>query len=377
MDVMKPKYPLGYLGSLLVGSVLSWGYFYYLLSTPLAVCWYRLGFSSAYPSMLAALILTALVGVLVVLSRKIFSFARTFWSLAWVFAWLIMMLGVDAVIQYQTVGVGESWNIKSLIAGIVCVIVAGMGYRWMLEGKRKHTRVSMPHLWKEFTLMIIAFWILCLGTSPNKVSLQQMRYEVDIFRSDDVATTHLKNDFVTVADDNLTCLRAYLMAQEGKLGDMFFTYPVSSNVEALLPHGRNSFFLLNKNLADKYFKKERKHGEPIESYLKRVVEDKTSPKSAVDYLLCSYLVDRRLDAFAGLLKENYQLTKLPVHYREALLLYVHLRTNPLYDYKNDVLEADFADFQTMENQYPDSVVRTNKVRDVYGKTYWWYYFYRQ
>ena len=73
----------------------------------------------------------------------------------------------------------------------------------------------------------------------------------------------------------------------------------------------------------------------------------------------------------------YTITKtLPKHYREALVLYTHLRSNPLVDYHDDILDADYRDYQDLEHKYANPQERKNMIRDTYGKTYWYYYDYR-
>ena len=39
------------------------------------------------------------------------------------------------------------------------------------------------------------------------------------------------------------------------------------------------------------------------------------------------------------------------------------------------MEADFQDFQDLKRKYSDQTECRNKLRDVYGTTYWYYYFY--
>ena len=39
------------------------------------------------------------------------------------------------------------------------------------------------------------------------------------------------------------------------------------------------------------------------------------------------------------------------------------------------MEADFQDFQSLEDKYKNTTERRNMLCDVYGNTYWFYYFY--
>ena len=122
-------------------------------------------------------------------------------------------------------------------------------------------------------------------------------------------------------------------------------------------------------------------------------------KSNTDILLCSYLLDRNIDAFAKAIvkisnlcntsnssnvsntinntcTQNTITRSLPKHYREALILYTHLRSNPIVVFHDDIIDADYRDYQEMERKYANSQERQTMLRDTYGKTYWYYYDYQ-
>lgn len=66
---------------------------------------------------------------------------------------------------------------------------------------------------------------------------------------------------------------------------------------------------------------------------------------------------------------------LPRHYREALTLYTHSRSNPSVVFRDDVMDTDFNDLQALEKLHPDMLERRLAVFDQYKGTYWWYYEY--
>ena len=100
-----------------------------------------------------------------------------------------------------------------------------------------------------------------------------------------------------------------------------------------------------------------------------------------DYQLCGLLIDRKLDDFVSLLLsssssgDSLDTARLPLHYREALTLYNHLRRHPVLIYRNPVMEEDFRNLQELERKYPDATERQGKVEDLYGLTYYYYYKY--
>ena len=100
-----------------------------------------------------------------------------------------------------------------------------------------------------------------------------------------------------------------------------------------------------------------------------------------DYELCGLLIDRRIDEFVDLLLlpsasgDSLDTTHLPLHYREALTLYNHLRRHPRLIYRNPVMEEDYRNLQELERKYSDATERKGKVEDWYGRTYYYYYNY--
>ena len=105
---------------------------------------------------------------------------------------------------------------------------------------------------------------------------------------------------------------------------------------------------------------------------------RTHRKAACDYLLTACLLDKNLNQFALIVRQLYaDIRSLPKHYREALILYTHLRSNPVIIYKDDVLDADFKDFQELDKKFSDKNMQRNAVRQVYGNTYWYYYFFQE
>jgi len=92
-------------------------------------------------------------------------------------------------------------------------------------------------------------------------------------------------------------------------------------------------------------------------------------------LLCAYLLDGNLDLFVKTLPKFYNVREnLPKHYREALTLYMHQSGHPTIVYRNNVMEADFEDFQVLRLKNKDTRIQYSTLRDSYGKTYWFYYY---
>ncbi|MBR1400590.1 MAG: hypothetical protein IJ562_03250 [Prevotella sp.] len=155
---------------------------------------------------------------------------------------------------------------------------------------------------------------------------------------------------------DLVMLRAYALEKNHQLGDKLFQYPMVKGGSAILyPDSSTEQRFL-----------------PLEQ-IRRLAEDKQS----VDYRLCGLLLDKQLDAFAKSVTKYYDVSSptLPKHYKEALTLYTHKRSNRVITYYDSVVDADYEDFLKLVNGSSKDISQTS-ARDVYGNTYWYYYVYQ-
>ena len=72
---------------------------------------------------------------------------------------------------------------------------------------------------------------------------------------------------------------------------------------------------------------------------------------------------------------DYVSQLLPRHYREALVLYNHLRANPVVVYHDNVMDTDFKDLQKLRRTFADKKAAQVAISRNYGGTYWYYYYY--
>lgn len=177
-------------------------------------------------------------------------------------------------------------------------------------------------------------------------------------------------------DSSLTMLRVWTLSEQGRLGDKLFTYPLTGNSDAMLPNGKSVKLMmapegkLYKELGVVFKEKMR----PIK-YLEKLHEKHFATLKAHDWLLCAYLLDCNLDAFAKALPKYYDVGKpLPQGYREALVLYNHTQNNVGIAYANAVIDADYEDFVSLAHNENNPQKRLSILKDNYGKTYWFYFF---
>lgn len=154
-------------------------------------------------------------------------------------------------------------------------------------------------------------------------------------------------------DSTLTLLRFIAMSKLGILADSLFTQPVVGGTGSLMRMENVHPYLFDKK------------------FLSRT--------KTFDYKLCALLAEGDLDNFARKLQNRYDTSDtlacdtLPRHYREALVLYQHLRQNPVTAYKDPVLETDYEDMRKLQEGCLDDKERNLKFWQTYRNTYWYYY----
>lgn len=235
---------------------------------------------------------------------------------------------------------------------------------------------GIKQLWVSLLLMLVMCFTTCAIGSNDALFHYRMRMESLMMarRYPAAAQVGLREE---KTDSSLTFLRIWNLSKSHKLGDRLFEYPLVGRSDAMLPNGTSVKLMmmpeteLYRDLGVVFVQKMR----PID-YLVTLHKKRYATKTAHDWLLCAYLLDADLDGFVATLPIYYKVDSLlPKHYREALTLYNHLRNQPKVTYKEAVLEADYEDFTKLRRTYSDVRQRYSAVRDSYGKTYWFYYFY--
>ena len=179
------------------------------------------------------------------------------------------------------------------------------------------------------------------------------------------------------SDANLTMLRAYSLAREGRLGEELFKYPVSGTSESLVPDiSDTKMLMLSPDSVYRMLGAIPRQGMTTDTYLKAIIRSGQATSVVDDYRLCGMLIDKNLDDFVRLLVKTRKIDdSLPLHYREALILYCHRRSNPVVVYKNTVMDTDYDDMQRLEAEAKTPEERRLQVFKQFSGTYWEYYDY--
>ena len=233
------------------------------------------------------------------------------------------------------------------------------------------------YLWPNLGILFLSFAVAGSLAETNDVYHYRLKAERMIAMGQDAEALEVGRKSLD-ADRSLTAMRVFALDRMGKLGERLFEYPQYSGSEGLVPERSDTAYahgwvnLLYRHLGGKPGKV-----KSVTQFLERLSGLPSATSSVADYLLCAYLLDKNLDAFAAALPKYYAIDEnLPLHYKEAVVLYDRLRTAPSVLYRDAAVETNLNDFVRHGAQYRHPVERANQCRRMYGHTYWWYYYYQ-
>lgn len=216
--------------------------------------------------------------------------------------------------------------------------------------------------WQSLLLLCVMMLLTTLVASNDRIFHQRMKMEC-LMKEGKYAEALEVGKKTLDTDSSLVMLRTACLYKTGSMGDRLFTYPLVGGSKAMTIDSVTTKAMMWK--APKWLTPPSKW---MMQRKKRYVEPE-------DYKLCGLLLDKKLDQFVQEVQRHYDVTAptLPKHYAEALMLYTHRRTHPSLVYSNNVMEADFQDYQALEHKFANPLERQSALRDTYGNTYWYYF----
>ena len=246
-----------------------------------------------------------------------------------------------------------------------------------VESDRDFSLFSRP-MWINALLM--ALQIICVAWIGNTNAVCHYRMQTETLLADGDYRKALEVGKQSLESDaNLLMLRMYALARENALGERLFEYPITANVDQILPtNGLTRMYYCSEDSLYRFL-----GGRPVKAmtpmHFLDLLErrDSVVSRQVADYKLCGLLIDRQIDRFAREVGKYYPLDDhLPKHYREALVLYTHSRSNPVVVYHHAVTDEDWRNLQELEKRFPDATERKGRVEEQYRGTYWYYYRYK-
>lgn len=233
------------------------------------------------------------------------------------------------------------------------------------------------YTWQNLLQMLIMMMLCVFLSNNDRVFHERMKMErlmVEGQYEQALKVGYKSQD----ADSSLTMLRVACLHRCGSMGEHLFNYPLVGGSKAMVPDGVTvKAMMWQVPLWMKVMQDDRKAQSKALVKVKVKARSKVRYRIPTDYQLCGLLLDKKLDQFVVEVKRTYLADSLPLptHYKEALVLYAHRRAHPMLVYRNDVMDADFQDYQALEHKYANPMEKQAALHDTYGNTYWYYYQY--
>ncbi len=282
---------------------------------------------------------------------------------------LASICDINIVEGKQTDVFGYSW----VFAILICLLLALANY---FAGKAKlRSRDVFSNLLLNLLIIVTMFLGSAFMSNTDEIDHVRLRAEHQIMSGDyeKVEKLYFKRNINT---SELTMLKALALAKSGRMGDAFFEQRLVRGSDNLFPSADNKLLMLPSIEIYKTVGGVPAKGMKARRCLEKLEESGKITPAGRDYLYIACLLDRDIDAFAGYFKKhNDSIEVVPKHYAEALAIYDYERGNTPADSLKTDMELAFDGFFAMQKEYPEEALRENALRDKYGKTYWFYYFF--
>ena len=356
----------------------AWGWLYNFQADALAMTQHVLsGGLTHYNRIVGAVIITVVLMILQLIIHRAVKLHKRFHALTYgpSMLMLAMLTGIS-----QTIDQGESFNYSLGVVIILAVIwVVLIFFARMYDNIEKELMFSLlsRSMWVNLLIMVVMIASVAWIGNTNIVFQYRMKVEGNLMRGNYQEALKVGKKSLE-SDADLLMLRMYALARCGEMGEHLFEYPITGNSSDILPTNGNTKMLLYPTDSLYRFLGARPAVamEPQRYLAMLQRRDSVNNKAIADYLLCGYLIDKKLDSFAKEISRYYTVdAHLPKHYCEALTLYMHSRSNPLVNFQVPVMEEDYANYQELKKQYQDPIERKTRVSEEYRGTYWYFFEY--
>lgn len=316
-----------------------------------------------YSYTLAPLLITLVLYLLQVGVYAVTRVKRRFHGLTYFPSFLILTMITDIPVDIDRYhSLGAWWIILPL-----CLILWG-GLIWIarqlepIETEPHSNGWFSRYMWVNLLQMLVIILLVNFVASNDRLFHKRMRME-HLMKEKQYEKALEVGEKSLQTDSSLTMLRIACLYRTGELGSRLFSYPLVGGSQSMYINGTSVKALMWQAPVWMY---------GTSPWMKK---HRLKYRLSKEYELCALLLDKKLDEFVRRLVKYHELTKLPTHYKEAILLYCHLRTHPIVEFHDNVMDADFSDYQSMERKYSNPVERQSVLRDTYSNTYWYYYDY--
>ena len=356
----------------------TWGWLYFFQADALAMTQHVLsGGLTHYNRLVGAIIITAVLMILQYIVNGVTKLNKRFHALTYVPSMLLLAMLTDVS---QTIDKGVSlsrpfWLVAFFAVAWVVLIFFVRQYENVV--KEFHIPFFSRSMWLNMLMMVAMITCVAWIGNTNAVFQYRMKVEGHLMRGEYHQARKVGQKSLE-SDADLMMLRMYALAHCNELGEHIFEYPITGNSSDILPtNGQTKMLLYPTDSLYRFMGARPAVPMEPERYLAMLQRrDSVNHIAIADYLLCGYLIDKQLDRFAQEISHYYPLNaQLPKHYREALTLYTHSRSNPSVVYRVPEVEENYANYQELKKQYRDPMEQKTRVSEEYRGTYWYFYDY--
>lgn len=338
---------------------------------------------TSYDRLVGAVLITLSLQVLQLIVHATLKLRKRSHALTYMPSMLILALMTDISQNIDTDhSLGNWWWAFPLVILIWLGVALFARALQDVEPDRESCGLFSRAMWVNMLQMLLMMVFVAFLGNTNAVFHYRMSAEARLLRGDSEGALRAGEKSLE-SDADLQMVRMYALSRTGQLGERLFHYPIVARSSAMLPtNGESHTTLYPVDSLYRYFGARPATKMLPARYLKALAKkNPTVSRKLADYELCGLLIDKRIDDFVSLLRHYYteedslDMDRLPKHYREALTLYTHLRSNPVVVYHHAVMDEDWGNLQELEAQYPDMTERKGKVEEQYRGTYWYYFEY--
>ena len=356
----------------------TWGWLYFFQADALAMTQHVLsGGLTHYNRLVGAIIITAVLMILQHIVNGVTKLNKRFHALTYVPSMLLLAMLTDVS---QTIDKGislsRSFGLVAFFA-VAWVVLIFFVRQYENVVKEFHIPFFSRSMWLNMLMMVAMITCVAWIGNTNAVFQYRMKVEGHLMRGEYHQARKVGQKSLE-SDADLMMLRMYALARCNELGEHLFEYPITGNSSQILPtSGKTKMLLCPTDSIYKFMGARPAVPMEPERYLAMLQRrDSVNHIAIADYLLCGYLIDKQLDRFAQEISHYYPLNaQLPKHYREALTLYTHSRSNPSVVYQVPEVEENYENYQELKKQYRDPMEQKTRVSEEYRGTYWYFYDY--
>ena len=328
-----------------------------------------------------AYVVGAIIAVVLALGalwlNRFTGFRREWTALAYLPSALLLALVTDIDRSLYTGEYDYSKWLIVLAVGAFSYALFSFVLRRILFAKIKNVAMSANRIiWRNLQIFVILFCVVGFLANSEE-NFKREALVASYYKKGEMDKALRVGRLSRVASRHLTAQRAFVLAENGLLGEKLFEYPQRYASDGLMPV-KEQVSPLAQSAVYSLLEIEPVENESAMDMIKRAVEADSSSVVAKDYYLSALLLDRRVVEFANAVRKMYpdtELSSLPKHYQEALILYASIDGDAAVNVGNPEMTERFEAFKALEAQYDDPFVRGNYVRRKFGRTYWWYYLY--